>query len=90
MKKADFDFTEEKVIDACTTWVNFSGFTGEQCGKCKKKANVLVSRFDWTCVCGHRNLQKRHHPHESPDLGPTQAFLRAAYAKAEKRKKAPA
>ncbi|MBU0963982.1 hypothetical protein KKC06_03000, partial [Patescibacteria group bacterium] len=69
---------------------NFNGFTAVTCGKCKKKANVLVGGQGWICTCEHYNVQVIHGaniPHENPDLGPTRAFLQAAYAKAEEKKK---
>ncbi|MBU0598443.1 hypothetical protein KKF61_05675, partial [Patescibacteria group bacterium] len=62
----NFDFTEQEIIDACNR-VNFNGFTAVTCGKCKKKANVLVGGQGWICTCEHYNVQVIHGaniPHE--------------------------
>jgi len=58
----------------------FQGFSGEQCGQCKSKANVLVGP-GWFCTCGHYNymaLSNHRIPWEEPDQGPKLAEIEIA------------
>lgn len=81
------DYTEAEIVEACETRVNFDGFSGETCGSCHKKANVLAGGASWFCLCGHYNAQLIHghqFPHEQPDYGPPRDRITQAYARAKK------
>lgn len=78
----DFEWSQEKIIEAATTWANFNGFTADTCWKCKRTANVLAGGPGWFCVCGYYStLPWSGHqiPHDNPDLGPKQEDITAAY-----------
>jgi hypothetical protein len=83
--KEDFTFTAEEIAEAVDTWANFTGFSGETCGECRKTANVLCGP-GWLCVCGHYNVQRFHprHPHPSPDLGPDAEIIGRGYRASER------
>lgn len=84
-------FTADEIAEAADTWVNFNGFTGATCGKCKKTANVLAGGLGWSCVCGHHNYgsigMAIETPHESPDLGPSADVIHQGFDASEKYKK---
>lgn len=76
-----FMWTPEKIAEAICTWNCWPGFSGETCGLCKIKANVLAGGPGWICICGHYNVQAWHGhsmPHNCPSLGPAQHILNAA------------
>ena len=81
-----FDFTAEYIAEALDTGVNFSGFSGETCGKCGKTANVLTGGAVWVCVCDHYNSTSFSHRalHETPDLGPSLEVVRQGYRASKK------
>ena len=74
-------WTEKEIVQAATTWANFNGFTGEICGKCECRANVLAGGAGWKCDCEHYNLQSNSFrvPHENPSMGPSQTMIQLAY-----------
>ncbi len=76
------DFTVAEIQDARRTWARFDGFSGETCGDCGAKANVLAHSPGWHCACGHYNIQSytdHQMAHASPDYGPSAAVIQAGY-----------
>lgn len=67
---------------------NFRGFTGEICGQCKKKANVLFGATRWTCYCGYKNTMLSGKPNDlymEPQMGPFFRQIETACRRAETR-----
>lgn len=65
-------YTSEEITEMADTWANFSGFSGETCGNCRKTANVFALGAGWFCDCGHYNVQSYSHsnrPWKNPDMG---------------------
>ena len=58
-------------------------YSGETCGMCNRKANVLFPGAGWFCPCGHYNVQSfsHHQPaHVKPDIGPSRRKIELAIA----------
>lgn len=77
------DFTVDEIRSARRSWARFDGFTGETCGDCGARANVLVGSAGWHCACGHFNMQSHSShqtPHDLPDYGPRRLMIVAGLA----------
>lgn len=79
--RGDYRPTAAEITDACKTWANFNGFSGEHCGNCLTDHNVLAGGPGFICsTCGHHNVQSwSHHqmPHDFPEYGPTREVIHA-------------
>lgn len=77
-------YSKEKIMEMCS-WRYFQGFTGDTCGMCKSRCNVLDGSPGWMCPnCGCFNaLHYPAHgliPFDTPDYGPTRALITEAYS----------
>ncbi len=70
--RGDYKPTAAEITDACKTWANFNGFSGEHCGNCLTDQNVLAGGPGFFCsTCGHHNVQSHschQMPHEHPEF----------------------
>lgn len=78
----NMNYPVEKIKDMCS-WRFFQGFTGDICGTCKKKGNVLAGAPGYMCPsCGSFNVLSCigiRVPFDSPDFGPPQARIQEGY-----------
>jgi len=76
-----YNMTAAQITDACKTWANFNGFSGESCYHCLTDQNVLAGGPGFICpVCAHHNMVGWHAhqmPHEFPEYGPTREVIHA-------------
>lgn len=79
--KARSTWTLEEVLSVLESG---GGFTADNCGKCRIKANIRAGGPGWWCPCGHWNLQDWSGnsviPYDSPDFGPTRELFDAAHS----------
>lgn len=79
--RGEYKPTAAVFTDACKTWANFNGFSGENGGNCLTDHNVLAGGPGFICsTCGHHNVQSyscHQMPHEHPEFGPTAAVIHA-------------
>jgi hypothetical protein len=85
---SDFDYTEEQIAAMIDDRLDYWGFVGEQCARCRRTANVLAGHT-WKCVCGMYNalypaFEAGPTLHENPDLGPSAETIRNGTQKSKK------
>lgn len=87
MDKNNLVYTSEEITNMCDTWVNFQGFSGETCSKCKIKINVFAYGSGWICpCCDSYNAQSFNHaniPHELPDVGTPLSVVKDGISKSK-------
>ena len=75
----EMDYSVDR-IRSISTWRYFHGFTGDICGGCCKRANVLIGP-GWLCLCGTYNkldAVEMRAPYDKPDYGPTLEIINQA------------